>query len=128
MAKNKTTTPKDLLQTAIANAKAKKLIDYVNEALDYQADAWEADESINGAELVDYFGEWRKRVKRILGRDERELNGMRLSKRELATVLAALRYFSANLDDIDELDMDHFKDVKRLSAEQIRRLCERINQ
>jgi hypothetical protein len=56
------------------------------------------------------------------------ITGVSLSPRELATVLAALSYFRANLDDIDALDMDHFKDgAQRLSAPEIEMLCRRLN-
>jgi hypothetical protein len=51
----------------------------------------------------------------------------RVSNREISTILAALRYFQANLDDIDNLELDHFIDVDRLSYEEIDRLCEAIN-
>jgi hypothetical protein len=50
-----------------------------------------------------------------------------LGDREIATLLAALRYFQANLDDIDDLELDHFEDVDRLSYEEIDALCEAIN-
>lgn len=51
----------------------------------------------------------------------------RFSDREIATLLAALRYFQANLDDIDDLKLDHFDDVDRLSYEEIEQLCQAIN-
>lgn len=73
------------------------------------------------------------KIERILGRDERELNGIRLSRRELATVLSALRYFQANIDDIRQLNreapLEHFKAGFTFpTAKQISKLCERINQ
>lgn len=52
---------------------------------------------------------------------------MSLTKRETATVLAALRYFQANLDDVDSLELDHFESITRLSETEIDELCERIN-
>ena len=52
----------------------------------------------------------------------------RLTEQELANVLASLRYFQANLHDIDALDMDHFKSgASRLSAPEIDALCRRLN-
>jgi hypothetical protein len=51
---------------------------------------------------------------------------MQLTKREFATVTAALRYFQANLGDIDELEMDAFKEARRLNYEGIDALCERL--
>jgi hypothetical protein len=56
------------------------------------------------------------------------VTGIALTDRELATVLASLSYFRENLDDIDALDMDHFKDgASRLSAPEIDSLCRRLN-
>jgi hypothetical protein len=49
------------------------------------------------------------------------------SDRKIATLLAALRYFQANLDDIDDLKLDHFEDVDRLSYKEIDELCAAIN-
>lgn len=48
---------------------------------------------------------------------------VKLSKRELATVLASLRRFQENPNP----NMIHFEDAKPLSSEEIDDLCERIN-
>jgi hypothetical protein len=54
-----------------------------------------------------------------------------LTSRELATVLAALRYWQQDLDQSGEdgvpIDEEHFKDEEPLTSEQIDALCERIN-
>jgi hypothetical protein len=46
--------------------------------------------------------------------------------RVTATVLAALRYFQANRDDILDLDLPHFVDEEPLSSDEIDDLCEAI--
>lgn len=46
---------------------------------------------------------------------------------EAATLLAALRYFQANRDDVLDLEIAHFVEVDPLSDEEIDNLCERIN-
>lgn len=51
----------------------------------------------------------------------------KFSYREIATILAALRYFQANIDDIALLEMTHFEDVEPLTSEEIDTLCEEIN-
>ena len=52
-----------------------------------------------------------------------------LTKRELATVLAALRFWQANCEDfeVEALTADHFYDTTPLTADEIDALCERIN-
>lgn len=52
-----------------------------------------------------------------------------LSCRELATVLAALRYWQRDLESADELfdGGGHFADHVPLSAAEIDELCERLN-
>jgi hypothetical protein len=50
-----------------------------------------------------------------------------LTGRELATVLAALRYFQANVDDVDALEMSHFDACARLTCDEIDELCERLS-
>jgi hypothetical protein len=54
---------------------------------------------------------------------------MQFNSRELATVLAALRYWKNDLDDpsLTEGFEEYFTDTARLSAEDIDDLCERIN-
>lgn len=48
---------------------------------------------------------------------------MNLSDRELATVLASLRYFQDNEPDW----FPHFTDVTPLTSDEIDSLCERLN-
>lgn len=54
---------------------------------------------------------------------------MRLSERELATVLAALRYWQQDLADNDECPISegHFEDHDPLTVDEIDDLCERLN-
>ena len=54
---------------------------------------------------------------------------IRLSERELATVLAALRYWQQDLvaNDEDPISPDHFDQVTPLTADEIDDLCERLN-
>lgn len=53
---------------------------------------------------------------------------MKLTTRETATVLAALRYWQQDLAENNEPPIsDHFAEVKPLSVLQIDKLCERIN-
>lgn len=57
---------------------------------------------------------------------------MNLNERELATVLAALRYFQNALrcDGAENLRvgwMDHFGDVMPLTEDEVDSLCERLN-
>lgn len=40
------------------------------EALDYEAEAFKDDEPVNGADLIDWFSEWRHRVASALARAE----------------------------------------------------------
>jgi hypothetical protein len=50
--------------------------------------------------------------------------------REIATILAALRYWQQDLEENgpgDIIDPDHFAEYKPLTPNQIDRLCERIN-
>ena len=54
----------------------------------------------------------------------------RLSDRELATVLAALRYWQQDLADNEEegpICQEHFEEVTPLSVAEIDELCERLN-
>jgi hypothetical protein len=48
------------------------------------------------------------------------------NERIIATVLAALRYFQANRDDILDLDLPHFIDNEPLANDEIDNLCEAI--
>jgi hypothetical protein len=50
-----------------------------------------------------------------------------LTDRQTATILASLRYFQANRDDILELELEHFEEVTPLTYEEIDELCESIN-
>lgn len=50
-----------------------------------------------------------------------------LTNRQAATILAALRYFQANVDDIKDLELSHFDEVTPLESEEIDELCESIN-
>ena len=56
---------------------------------------------------------------------------VRLSNRELATILAALRYWQqdlANDEGEGPISPDHFDDqITPLTAEEIDELCERLN-
>ena len=57
---------------------------------------------------------------------------MKLSDRERATVLAALRYWQTDLYDnpdgpINGPEMGHFDQVTPLTVEEIDALCERLN-
>jgi hypothetical protein len=49
------------------------------------------------------------------------------SDRHIATILAALRHFQDNIDEIIESQMPHFIDVDPLSSEEIDDLCMSIN-
>lgn len=48
---------------------------------------------------------------------------MKLTARELATILAALRKFQ----ELPSVDTGHFADCPPLAPEEIDRLCERLN-
>ncbi len=48
---------------------------------------------------------------------------MKITEKELATVLAALRKFQKS----PAINAEHFKDVRPLTANQIDELCERLN-
>lgn len=53
-----------------------------------------------------------------------------LSEKELATILAALRFFQANFNDLAEMREEmplHFENVAPLNHNQIDELCERLN-
>lgn len=52
-----------------------------------------------------------------------------LSSRELATVLAALRYWQRDVESADEAidGGEHFAETTPLSATEIDDLCERLN-
>ena len=51
-----------------------------------------------------------------------------LSPRELATVLAALRYWQADVEADPNFEFgDHFAEAAPLTAEEIDDLCERLN-
>ena len=55
---------------------------------------------------------------------------VRLSDRELATVLAALRYWQQDLTENDDgpIDSEHFADgIEPLSVDEIDELCQRLN-
>jgi hypothetical protein len=52
---------------------------------------------------------------------------IQLTDRELATVLAALRYWQQDLAENDGPISEHFADVTPLSVEEIDDLCERLN-
>ncbi len=53
---------------------------------------------------------------------------MKLSDRELATLLAALRYWQQDLTESEEGPIsEHFEDVEPLTVEEIDDLCERLN-
>lgn len=49
-----------------------------------------------------------------------------LHQREIATILAALRFAQANMDT-NILEMSHFDEVDCLNKEEINSLCEKIN-
>jgi hypothetical protein len=51
----------------------------------------------------------------------------KMTDSELATILSALRYFQANLDDGKEACEDHFKDAPALTYDEIDALCESLN-
>ena len=46
---------------------------------------------------------------------------------EITTILAALRYWQANIGDAEDKFQDFFKDTNSLSSQEIDSLCERIN-
>lgn len=52
-----------------------------------------------------------------------------ISKRELATVLAALRYWQQDLADNEDGPIDdlHFDEHEPLTVDEIEDLCERLN-
>jgi hypothetical protein len=50
-----------------------------------------------------------------------------LSDRELATVLAALRFWQDEMDGDENCYPEHFAEVTRLSHQEIDALCERLN-
>lgn len=55
---------------------------------------------------------------------------MNLTKRQTATILAALRIFQANFNDIQQMKEEmlfHFQDDQPLDHKEIDDLCERIN-
>jgi hypothetical protein len=54
---------------------------------------------------------------------------MQLSDRELATVLAALRYWQDEMrpGDVPLCYPEHFEDVTPLTTDEIDSLCERLN-
>jgi hypothetical protein len=54
------------------------------------------------------------------------MNSKHLDDRAIATVLAALRYFQANREDILDLDLPHFVDSDPLSSDEIDNLCQAI--
>jgi hypothetical protein len=49
------------------------------------------------------------------------------SDRYIATILAALRYFQANRDDVLDCDIEHFTDATALTFDEIDDLCISIN-
>ena len=54
------------------------------------------------------------------------MNSKHLDIRSIATVLAALRYFQANREDILDLDLPHFVDSDPLSSDEIDDLYQAI--
>lgn len=52
---------------------------------------------------------------------------MQLSDRELATVLASLRYWQDEMARYDQSTLEHFQDVTPLTVAEIDELCERLN-
>ena len=52
---------------------------------------------------------------------------VQLTERELATVLAALRYWQQDLAENEGPISEHFAEVTPLSVEEIDDLCERLN-
>lgn len=53
---------------------------------------------------------------------------MQPTKKEAATLLAALRYWQANFDDeVAQFFSDHFHDTPPLDEEEIDNLCDKIN-
>jgi hypothetical protein len=54
------------------------------------------------------------------------VNSQHLDPRSIATILAALRYFQANREDILDLDLPHFHDSDPLSSDEIDDLCQAI--
>ncbi|MBM4072699.1 MAG: hypothetical protein FJ271_27800 [Planctomycetes bacterium] len=52
---------------------------------------------------------------------------IQISDRELATVLAALRYWQQDLAENDGPISEHFAEQTPLSVEEIDDLCERLN-
>ena len=63
-------------------------------------------------ELVKRFNEYKE-------------ESMKLTTKELATILAGLRLAQSNREKLKS--MDHFVDVKPLSDKQIDKLCEKLN-
>jgi len=51
-----------------------------------------------------------------------------LNRQELATVLAALRFFQADWESADTLHTDHFNEVEPLTDKEIDQFCHRINE
>jgi hypothetical protein len=47
---------------------ANRLDELAREALAYEREAFEDDTDVNGADLVEFFGEWRQRVQKLLGK------------------------------------------------------------
>jgi hypothetical protein len=47
-------------------ATARLFAGLLGEALEYEREAWEADEDVEGADLVEWFGGWRERVQALL--------------------------------------------------------------
>lgn len=45
------------------------LREVVEQALEYEREAWEGDEEVNGGDLVEWFGEWRARAAAALAAD-----------------------------------------------------------
>lgn len=59
---------------ALANLKlaaaAPELLEALEDALDYRRDAFEGDESVSGADLVEFFSIWRERAKNAIAKAE----------------------------------------------------------
>lgn len=67
-------TPGPLLDTDEARlrmmAAAPELLEVLEDALDYRRDAFEGDESVSGADLVEFFSIWRERAKNAIAKAE----------------------------------------------------------
>jgi hypothetical protein len=59
--------------TNVSKVNTSSAVALLEEAIAYEANAWDAPiedgEQVNGADLVDFFGEWRQRVKKALEKE-----------------------------------------------------------